>query len=220
MRPEKLCLGAKRFHIVALAVTLVCATSAWAAREKILHNFVNLPHGADPQANLIGDASGNLYGTAYNGGEHGLGAVFKLSQEADGKWTQSVLYSFLGTPDGANPTGGLIFDSTGNLYGTTTKGGYSNSTFCFSGCGVVFKLAPSADGKWSQTILHRFRDTDGSTPYAAMVFDPEGNLYGTTGAVRGRGQFSSWPLPQVAAGRRVFSMPFQAALMARYRVRR
>lgn len=98
MRPEKRCVGAKRFHIVALAATLVCATSAWAAREKILHNFVNLPHGADPQANLIGDASGNLYGTAYNGGEHGLGAVFKLSQGTDGKWTQSVLYSFLGTP--------------------------------------------------------------------------------------------------------------------------
>jgi hypothetical protein len=77
MRPEKPCLRAKKYFIAALGVTLVCATSAWAAREKILHNFVNLLHGANPQANVIAVSAGNLYGTTYNGGEHGFGGSLR-----------------------------------------------------------------------------------------------------------------------------------------------
>jgi uncharacterized repeat protein (TIGR03803 family) len=185
MRPEKFCLGAKRFRIAALILTLVCATSAWAAREKILHNFVNLPHGANPQANLIADTAGNLYGTTYNGGEHALGAVFKLSQGSDGKWAESVLCSFLGAADGSYPTGGLVWDSAGSLYGTTTYGGYFNDSSCNGGCGVVFKLTPVSGGKWLETVLYSFRGSgnnngDGSSPGGSLVFDSVGSLYGTT----------------------------------------
>jgi hypothetical protein len=148
MRIKEPCSGRKRF-LVGLVVTFVSANLAWGAQEKILHNFVNLPHGASPQANLIADAAGNLYGTADAGGERGFGAVSKLSQGSDGAWTESVLYSFLGGADGSAPTGGLILDSAGSLYGTTTSGGYSGSNECsFGGCGVVFKLTPVSGGKW------------------------------------------------------------------------
>ena len=174
MRPEKPCLRAKKYFIAALGVTLVCATSAWAAREKILHNFVNLPHGANPQANVIAVSAGNLYGTTYNGGEHGFGAVFALSQGTDGMWTERVLYSFLGSTDGGYPTGGLILDSAGSLYGTTTYGGYFNDSSCNGGCGVVFKLTPVSGGKWLETVLYGFRGSgnsngDGSSPFCASV---------------------------------------------------
>jgi uncharacterized repeat protein (TIGR03803 family) len=181
MRSEKLCSGAKRF-LIALVVALVSADSTWAAQEKILHDFVDLPHGANPQSSLTADAAGNLYGTAYGGGKHAAGAVFRLSKGSDGVWTESVLYSFFGLADGGNPIGSLIWDSAGSLYGTTTYGGYSNSGGCNGGCGVVFKLTPGSGGNWSQSVLYSFRgyQGDGSNPSAALVFDSGGNLYGTT----------------------------------------
>ena len=179
MRLKELCLLAGRF-LVAFVVGLALTSSSWAAHEKILHNFVNLPRGASPQANVIADAAGNLYGTAYTGGQHEFGAVFELSKGAGGAWTENVLYSFLGGADGYAPTGGLIWDSTGSLYGTTTSGGNGCNP---NVCGVVFKLTPSARGRWSETVLYSFRgysNGDGSSPYAALVFDSAGNLYGTT----------------------------------------
>src|ERR1700680_1061750 len=115
MRPKELCSGAKKF-LTALLVTLVATTSALAAHEKVLHNFVAFPHGANPQASLIADAAGNLYGTTPNGGRYGYGTVFELGPGKNGKWNQTVLYSFTGGPDGANPVAGLVFDNSGNLY--------------------------------------------------------------------------------------------------------
>jgi uncharacterized repeat protein (TIGR03803 family) len=88
-----------------------------------------------------------------------------------------VLHRFTGK-DGANPFAGLIFDAAGNLYGTTWLGGRAASP-C-SNCGVVFELSPGAKGKWTEKILHEFDDKDGAAPYAGLIFDAAGNLYGTT----------------------------------------
>jgi uncharacterized repeat protein (TIGR03803 family) len=186
MKMEEPCSGAKKF-LIALIVAFILAGPAW-ANEKILHNFVDLPHGANPQANLIADAAGNLYGTTPGGGEHGVGAVFKLSPGSEGTWIESVIYSFPynfhgNSTDGAYPTGSLVLHPAGNLYGTTTFGGYTDSGDCNAGCGVVFELTPLAGGKWLETILYRFRgynNRDGNSPGGALLFDSSGNLYGTT----------------------------------------
>jgi uncharacterized repeat protein (TIGR03803 family) len=141
-------------------------------RETVLHSFQSAD-GTNPLAGLIFDRAGNLYGTAPGGGVHGKGVVFKLTPDADGVWTETVLHSFQGA-DGASPGAGLIFDRAGNLYGTTSMGGSLNN-------GTVFMLTPDADGKWIETVLHSFQVTDGVNPVAGLIFDPAGNLYGTTG---------------------------------------
>jgi uncharacterized repeat protein (TIGR03803 family) len=151
--------------------------------ETTLHDFTGGADGAYPNAHLISDSAGNLYGTAPYGGNltgacpiPGCGVVFQLSRNSSGIWTQTILYSFSG-PDGASPFGSLAMDAAGNLYGTTFYGG----KYCPSaGCGVVFKLAPNSDGTWQQTMLHDFRFTDGAQPESGLVLDSAGNLYGTT----------------------------------------
>jgi uncharacterized repeat protein (TIGR03803 family) len=117
------------------------------------------------------DAAGNLYGTTYAGGSAGVGVVYKL----DTSGHETVLYSFTGGNDGANPQAGVIFDSTGNLYGTTTGGGSS-------GWGTVYKL----DSTGHETVLYNFTNgSDGSIPVSGVTLDSAGNLYGTaaTGGV-------------------------------------
>jgi len=165
---------------IALFVTLVATTSAQAAHEKVLHNFVAFPRGANPQDNLVADAAGNLYGTTYDGGTYGLGSVFELTPNSDGKWTEIVLHSFKGGSDGSNPTAGVIFDAAGNLYGTTTQ--VSTNGCLIDGCGTVFKLSPSKHSAWTENILHTFTGypNDGQIPAAGLVLDATGNLYGTT----------------------------------------
>jgi uncharacterized repeat protein (TIGR03803 family) len=102
--------------------------------EQVLHNFGGGTDGAGPQAGLIFDAAGNLYGTTFSGGSYGGGTVFRLNAQGE-----VLLQSFSGT-DGANPVGGLVFDAAGNLYGTTNLGGASS--FCSGGCGTVFEITP------------------------------------------------------------------------------
>src|ERR1017187_704147 len=142
--------------------------------EKVLHSFGNGTDGEDPQAGLIFDAAGNLYGTTIAGGTYGGGTAFELTPAAGGGWTEQVLLNFDGT-DGQHPYGALIFDAAGNLYGTTSYGG----TYDY---GTVFELTPAAGGGWTETVLHNFNDngTDGYWPYAGLIFDAVGNLYGTT----------------------------------------
>jgi uncharacterized repeat protein (TIGR03803 family) len=146
----------------------------WA--ETVLYSFPGGADGYAPQGGLIFDAAGNLYGTTSQGGAcTACGVVFKLAPNPDGTWAETVLYSFTGGADGAYSTTGLIFDAAGNLYGTTFEGG--------SGYGVVFKLAPSPDGNWTESVLYSFTDgTDGANPAAGLIFDAAGNLYGTTWA--------------------------------------
>ena len=135
-------------------------------KETVLYNFAGGADGGSPYAGPIRDSTGNLYGTTLGGGASGFGVVFKL--DATGK--ETVLYSFSGGADGANPYAGLVRDSANNLYGTTFNGG--------SGFGVVFKL----DSTGHETVLHTFTGgADGANPYAgSLIRDPTGNLYGTT----------------------------------------
>ena len=141
--------------------------------EKVLWRFSAGTDGGYPYGDLILDGAGNLYGTTSVGGTYGNGTVFELTPAAGGTWTEKVLYSFNYT-DGAIPRAGLIFDGAGNLYGTTSGGGTSQY-------GTVFELTPAAGGTWTEKVLWSFGSgTDGATPYAGLIFDPAGNLYGTT----------------------------------------
>src|SRR6202035_6188183 len=130
--------------------------------EHVLHAFKGTD-GANPGlGSLIFDASGNLYGTTVTGGDlndcstqsQGCGVIFELKPNSNGIWIEKVIYAFHGGADGALPLAGLILDSVGNLYGTTSEGG---STTCQLGCGVVFRLAPMSGGKWKERALYAFK---------------------------------------------------------------
>jgi uncharacterized repeat protein (TIGR03803 family) len=149
--------------------------------ERVLYNFcsaANCSDGSEPDAAVIFDGKGNLYGTAALGGAHGWGVAFELMPTAAGVWNERVLHHFMAGTDGADPSAGLIFDAAGNLYGTTSAGG--NCKIAVPGCGVVFELTPKPTGDWRERVLHRFAGKDGWGPTASLIFDVAGNLYGTT----------------------------------------
>jgi len=139
------------------------------------------PDGRNPLARVIIGPDGSLYGTTSLGGQINEGTVFNLRPPAAAcktalcPWTETVLHSFQGYGDGAQPTfGDLVFDGAGNIYGTTPHGGQGDS-------GTVYKLTHS-NGGWTETVLYNFRGGhDGATPYGGVVFDQAGNLWGTTG---------------------------------------
>ena len=136
--------------------------------ETMLYNFTGGADGAYPFSSVVRDSKGNLYGTTSQGGSDNAGVVFKV----DPSGTETVLHNFTGGADGVIPTGGLVRDKAGNLYGTTSQGGTSND-------GIVFKISPS--GK--ETILHTFTGsaTDGKYPtYTTLLMDAQGNFYGVT----------------------------------------
>ncbi len=138
----------------------------------VLHSF-NIRYGAYPLAGVILDAAGNIYGTTSNGGAYRDGVVFELISN-NGKWTEKVLHNFNGK-FGMNPQAGLILDSSGNLYGTTSQGGLHNG-------GTVFELMPN-NGKWTENVLRGFSkgsNNNGTSPEASLILDGAGNLYGTT----------------------------------------
>jgi len=159
----------------------------------VLYTFSGGADGGDPEAGVTQDSAGNLYGATFLGGSSasfgGYGVVYKL--HTTGK--ETVLYTFTGGADGANPVAGVILDSSGNLYGTAAGGG--NVPGCGNpgpGCGVVYKL----DNTGKETVLYTFTGgTDGATPLAGVIRESNGNLYGTTG-YGGTGQCSQFfPFP-------------------------
>jgi len=153
--------------------------------ERVLHSFNNAD-GSDPYAGVIFDGAGNLYGTTSELGYGRAGNVFKLALGDNGKWSETVLHSFELT-DGQYPFSGVISDATGNLYGTTLQGGNYEGYCSDAGCGVVFKLASAAGGKWSDTTIRAFNERDGEFPTGGVVFDAAGNLYGAAAGGPGKG---------------------------------
>jgi uncharacterized repeat protein (TIGR03803 family) len=218
-------LGTARAGVYGLGVVfeLTLGSNGW--NENVLYSFGSRPHdGSDPMDSPVLDAKGNIYGSTYFGGRDGDGTVFKMRLGSKG-WRERLLLQF-NSNDGAGPEGGEVFDTEGNLYGTT-NGGASNifeltpeangswketvlyhfrnpenglapvsglvggggilygttaiggNGSCFNGCGVVYKLAPRADGKWRYTVLHKFGSPDESPPDGKLILDAKGNLYGT-----------------------------------------
>jgi uncharacterized repeat protein (TIGR03803 family) len=139
--------------------------------ESVIYNFTGGADGGFPEASVLLDSSGNIYGTTTRGGAFNAGTVFEVSGGVE-----TVLYSFQGGTDGSIPGDGLIMDASGNLYGTTEQGG--NPKACMDqGCGIVFKIAPGG----AETVLYRFKGgNDGWFPVGNLLQDSSGNLYGTT----------------------------------------
>jgi uncharacterized repeat protein (TIGR03803 family) len=174
-------LQRKSRHTAVVAVLAPLLTAAIGlppagAGERVVHNFVGGSDGAAPFGSLIADGAGNQYGTTEVGGSgtdcyggKGCGTIFELSQNG----TEQVLYNFQGGNDGFGPTGVLLMDQSGNLFGATLAGGgCSAETY---GCGTIFKLAP--DG--TETVLYAFQEgSDGAEPEGNLVADAAGNLYG------------------------------------------
>jgi uncharacterized repeat protein (TIGR03803 family) len=175
-------------HSSACTVPLGCGVvfelvnSSGVYAPSVLYNFAGVPDGELPGSTLIADAQGNLYGTASGGASttcssFGCGVVFELHPNGDGSYSESVLYSFTGSPDGQGP-GALVMDASGDFYGLTGAGG--NSTACI-GCGTVFKLHPNGDGSYSESVLYSFTGSpDGAVP-TGLVLDVSDNVYGTIG---------------------------------------
>lgn len=174
----------------SFSLLLVASTASALQLETVLYAFQNPITGANPVSSLVADAKGNLYGTTTSGGNvrgggycsMGCGTVFELSPPVPPSttWTETVLHNFAGEPnDGCDPQSGLIFDSAGNLYGTTFACGSGFNT------GTVYEVSPPEQfgGTWTETVLFNFPNDgsyEGGTPAGGLVIGPRGNLYGVT----------------------------------------
>lgn len=145
--------------------------------ETVLYDFMGGSDGSEPTqgTNVIFDQLGNIYGTTVSGGAYGQGTVYKLTRSGGG-WVESILHDFGAAGDGIEPLHSVVFDSSGNLYGTTSYGGAN-------GYGTVFQLVPSGS-HWTENILVSFSlsGSAGGIPYAGLLIDQSGNLYGATSA--------------------------------------
>lgn len=172
----------KLFFLTAIVLCLVWISAIGAsaqATETVLHSFTDGSDGGYPEAGLVFDQVGNLYGTTTSGGLYDQGAVFELSPSSGG-WSETVLYNFTGQSDGGYPAAGLVVDESGSLFGTTYRGG--------SGYGTVFKLY-RAGTRWNEIVLHNFGEgSDGMNPSGLSV-DRKGRAFGTTqfGGTHGTG---------------------------------
>jgi uncharacterized repeat protein (TIGR03803 family) len=158
----------------------------------ILHSFGE-SDGCGPNAEVVFDTTGNLYGTTLGCGTHGNGTVFELSPNPRGNWTPTTLYNFGNAPDGGFPDTALVLDSAGNLYGTTFFGGVNNF-------GTVFEISSSADG-WKETVVYSFDGiNDSGQTEAPVTLDMAGNLYGTTGGYDSHGSGAVYKLTHTDTG--------------------
>jgi uncharacterized repeat protein (TIGR03803 family) len=157
--------------------------TAWT--ERVLLAFDG-SSGENPASSLVPDSAGNLYGTTARGGAFGAGTVFELSPPVSGQsaWTETVLWSF-DKSDGLQPMGNLIFDSSGSLYGTTSRGGAYQKCNRKLDRGTVFKLTPPGVGQttWTESVLVSFNVKDGALPFGGLIADQRGHFYCTTAGV-------------------------------------
>jgi len=162
-----------------------CRTALCPWTETVLYRFKGGSDGANPWGEVSFDQAGNIYGTTFAGGgfnycegfrQLSCGVIYQLTP-SNGSWTESVLLRFTGGGDGGQPESGLLFDQSGNLYGTTLTGGdFACNKHEVPGCGTVFQLAPSGPA-WTENVLYQFQNSDGQ-PSGNLVFDLLGNLYG------------------------------------------
>jgi hypothetical protein len=194
---ERSPLATRLMTLLALILVFVVFVSSASAewKEKVLYSFQGGTDGAVPAGGVVFDKAGNLYGATNQGGSTSCspiadcGTVFQLSPPAQkgDPWTETVLYTFKGkqSNDGDSPSGGLLIDTQGNLYGVTGYGGTGNCIILgiTGGCGTVYELSPPKQkgDAWTETILYSFPTTkQGYLPNGELVFDSTGNLYGAT----------------------------------------
>jgi uncharacterized repeat protein (TIGR03803 family) len=158
----------------AVMLATLLAGCVQAQTVTVLFSFQGGLEGSGPNGAVTVDAQGNVYGTTLYGGFYGYGTVFKLSPNADGTYSETVLYSFAGGTDGASPTSGVVIDANGNLFGATPFGG---STAC--SCGTVFELSPQSNGKWQEKVIYRFPFSTSTNAANPLLLDASGNLYST-----------------------------------------
>ena len=193
----------KKLFRLLMLTSFLSAFTFGQAQEKVLYTFTGSPDGAAPKGKLIADRAGNLYGTASTGGDdtttlctdsgYGCGIVFELSPNSNGTYTETILHSFCSEfngshcLDGLAPLAGLVLDSAGNLYGTTSAGGGTGCPYQTIGCGTVFELSPPSTqgGQWGLSTLYNFCTSipvcpDGALPQSTLILDASGSLYGTT----------------------------------------
>jgi uncharacterized repeat protein (TIGR03803 family) len=148
-------------------------------KEIVLHKFGAFTGDGREPAEVMWAGAGTLYGITHQGGTHicfaGCGTVYKLMRQPDGRWKETIVYDLRDGASGNGPGAGVVMDKQGNLYGTAFYGGNPQC-----GCGVVYELSPSSNGKWKYTVLHTFTGNDGAQPAANLILDGKGNLYGTT----------------------------------------
>jgi uncharacterized repeat protein (TIGR03803 family) len=152
-------------------------------KDRVIYTFTNNGGGEDPYAGLIMPAKGRLFGTAIESGPNDGGVAFELILGKGHAWTEKVLHAFGGSGDGNAPYGGLVSDSSGNLFGTTVFGGAGNA-------GTVYELSPTSSGGWNEKVLYSFGGgDDGAYPSGTLTLDSSGNLYGTAsnGGKSGKG---------------------------------
>lgn len=178
---RKLTLLVNKISLVSFLIFALLSVGLARDREKTLYTFPGGDRGYDLQAGVVSDSDGTLYGTTYYGGTYGWGTVFELKRTQKG-WTQEVLYDFRGSYDGFNPTGNLLLDQIGNLYGTTQFGGTGTTCTGYPCNGTIFELVRSGS-TWKHSVLYSFCSasacSDGAGP-SGLTFDKAGNLFGTT----------------------------------------
>jgi hypothetical protein len=178
--------------------TLACGTVFKLTRnpsgrwtESVIYRFdCNSRSGGGPAFDLVFDAHGNIYGTTSQLGvgglchDYGCGAVFELTPHTDGSWTETTIHAFTGGADGLQPSSGVIFDSSGNLYGMTSSGGKGNCvlTNYHPGCGIVYEFTRSPSGGWTETVIYRFHRGEGLAvnPSGGLILNNTGDLFATS----------------------------------------
>jgi uncharacterized repeat protein (TIGR03803 family) len=191
-----------RIALLFIVVFAVVSSASAESKEHVLYSFQGIPDGAYPAGAVVFDPAGNLYGATTYGGANDCpgitqcGVVFQLQPPVHkgGAWTEHVLYVFKGvnSNDGDAPVGGVIFDQSGNLYGTTAYGGTGNCMLFGGrvGCGTVYELVPpkQKNGAWTEQVVYSFQSgKDGYFPWGDLTFDSAGNLYGATQYGGGKG---------------------------------
>jgi hypothetical protein len=182
-------------HFVLVTVFALASFASASWKEKVLYSFQGTPDGSSPAGVMVLDKQGNLYGATTAGGSttcrgpFQCGTVFQLKAPAKkgDAWKETLLYVFKGTDsnDGASPSGGVVWDQAGNLYGATGYDGTGNCILFGArvGCGTVYQLKPPTvpGGAWTESVIYNFRGgNDGQLPLGDLVFDAAGNLYGAT----------------------------------------